>query len=142
MGAIQTDNAAGSRIRLREIDIGPSDDTPVDVNVALQLKRIKDVSVGGAGTATTVAKTESHVHRDDQSQDAPAVGKHSYTSEPTVYETEVIWQAEINAHGGVQKYWDEDEAPEIGMDALLGLLAAPRTAAAVRLSGTLTYETW
>ena len=59
-----------------------------------------------------------------------------------MYETEPLWKGEINAHGGAIKFWSEEDAPEIGLDALLGLLAAPRTAAAVKLSGTLTYETW
>lgn len=129
-------DTAGYRCRLRSIQVGPGDDAPADLNVALRINRVNDVSGGGAGTATAVTPQP----KDSECRAAVIAGKHTYTVEPTTYETVPIWDCDMNRRNTIIKEWAADDAPVINRDQLLGLQAAPRTAAAATLSGTLEFE--
>lgn len=134
-------DTTGHRLRVRSLSIGPADDTPPDVNVAVQLARIADVSAGTAGTKTAVT-TGNMAKKDPSNVDSIVSGGRAYSVEPTTYETEPLYQEDINAHGGFIKEWGVDDAPVAGQDMLIAVIAAPRTAAAVRLSGTIEFETF
>jgi len=140
LAALICADTAGLRARLRKLTISFADDTPQNANAAFQIKRIADVSAGTAGTAGTTIGTSSVPKVDDQSADSPASAKLAYSAEPTTYETYPLWRGEGNALGGVIREWGERDAPTIQRDQHLGLLAAPRAASALRISGTLEFE--
>lgn len=143
--ALLAADTAGLRIRLRSLSIGVSEDTPLDLAVGLQLTRVADISAGGAGTSDTTVATSAIAKKDAESADSPVSGKVDFVTsgvEPTTYESEPLWAIDFNRRGGVIKEWDAENAPVIHRDQLLGLLVAPRTAAAVRLSGVLEFETF
>lgn len=138
--AIIAADTAGYRARLLKLIVGPSDDTPQDLNVALRLNRVDDVSAGGAGTANS-NPTPRPI--DSLSRAAVITAGEDYITggaEPTTYGTVPIWQAEMNRRNTLIQEWVPDEAPVINRDQLLGLLAAPRTAAAARLSVSFEFE--
>lgn len=139
LAAIVAADTAGYRARLLSLTIGPADDAPVDKNVAVKLCRVDDVSAGGAGTATTVSGANM-AKADSESAASVISGGHTYTVEPTTYGTYPLWVGAFNARGGLVKHWDREDAPVIQRDQLLGLLAAPRDAAAITLSGTMEFE--
>ena len=139
MAALVAADTAGYRCRLRKLCVGPADDAPADLNVALQLQRVDDVSAGGAGTADS---TRTPVPHDSLSRLAVITAGEDYVTggvEPTPYGNP-LWQIELNRRNSLIVEWGEEEAPVINRDQLLGLLAAPRTAAAANLSGSLTFE--
>ena len=139
LAALIAADTAGHRCRLRALNVGPADDGPSDLNVELKIARIADVSAGGAGTTTAV--TAANMGRPESVQrDGVITGGRNYTVEPTAYETEPLWTHGMNIRGGFFKEWGVEEAPVLETDQILGLLAAPRSAAAIRLSGTLIYE--
>ena len=135
IAALRAAATTGYRCRLRALQIGPSDAAPADLNVGLQLQRIDDVSGGGVGTLTAATP----VKKDSLSRAAVITGGVNYSAEPTVY-GDPLWQIDINRRTGFIKEWLPEDAPVINEDQLLGLLAAPRTAAAANLSGSLEFE--
>lgn len=135
LAALVAADTAGYRCRLRSLTVGPADNAPADLNVSVALKRVDDVSAGGAGTATAVTATT----KDSLSRAAVIAGAKGHSVEPTTYGT-VLWECDLNLRNSVIKEWGPDDAPVISRDQLLGLLAAPRTAAAARLSGVLEFE--
>lgn len=140
MAALIAANTAGHRCRLRSLFVGPADDAPVDLQVALKLSRVDAVSGGGAGTAASNPEPQP---KDSLQLAAVITTGIDYSTggvEPTVYNTVALWQGSINGRGAVNKEWSEADAPVINRDQLLGLLVAPRTAAAVRLDGCLEFE--
>lgn len=139
LAALIVADTAGYRCRIRSIAIGPADDTPQDKSVAIKLARIADVSAGGAGTKTAVAAGNLG-KKDPGAADSIISGGRNYTAEPTAYETEPIWQCDVNCRGGLIKEWSAEDAPIATADMLLGLLAAPRDASAKQLSGTIEFE--
>lgn len=141
LAALIAADTAGYRARVLSITIGPSDNAPVDKNVAVKLSRIADVSAGGVGTRTAVAGSAVS-KADTESVDSTISAGHTYTAEPTTYEGRAVWQGAFNARGGIIKHWDKEDAPVIQRDQLIGLLVAPRDAAALTLSGTIEYETF
>ena len=134
-------DTAGHRCRLRALTVGPADDSPPDVNIGLQLNRVSDISAGSAGTSTAVSGANM-AKRDPGSLDSIVTGGIDHSAEPTTYDTEPVWAGAINARGAIVKEWGEAEAPIATQDMLLGLLVAPRTAAAVRCSGSLEFESY
>ena len=139
LAALLAADVAGNQCRLLALNIGPSDDAPADVNVGIQIKRIADISAGGAGTKTAVSAANMGRPYVD-TRDGVITGGRNYTVEPTAYETEPLFAMDFNLRGGFFKEWTAESAPVIKQDMLLGLLAAPRTAAAAKLSGSLEYE--
>jgi len=130
---------AGYRARLRSFTIGFSDDAPVDLALCVKINRIDDVSGGGAGTKTAV--TVGNMGRPHNEQrDGVISGGVDYTVEPTVYRTEELFVTDLNTRGGFSKSWGIEDAPMIDNDQILGLLVAPRSAVAIRVSGTLVFE--
>jgi hypothetical protein len=136
MAAIRVADTAGHRVRLRALHVGPADDAPVDKCLAIKISRVADVSAGGAGTSTAVTPAK----KDVASTAALASAGKNYTVEPTTYETEALWQGAINSRGAISMVWSADDAPVVGQDALVGVLMAPRDAAAVTVSGSLEFE--
>jgi len=139
LAALIAADTAGYRCRLRKLVVGPADDAPADLNVALQIKRVDDVSAGGAGTANS---NPTPMPKDSLSRAAVITTGVDYVTggvEPTTYGN-TMWQIDINRRNSVIVEWPVDDAPTINRDQLLGLLGAPRTAAAARLSGTLEFE--
>lgn len=142
IGSIIVPDTAGVRARIRMLSIGPSDDAPGDLNLSLKIARIADVSVGGAGTLTAVSAGNMGKLDPDQT-DAPFSGGVAYTAEPTTYESsEPLWMGSMNDRGGIQMYWDANDAPRATRDMLIGLLAAPRTAQAIKITGSMLVESY
>lgn len=133
--AIVAANTAGYRARLLKLVVGPADDAPADLNVSLQLKRVDAVSGGGAGTATAVTP----VPMDSLSRAAVITSGKNHTVEPTTYGNPV-WQGDMHCYNSLIQEWAPEDAPVINKDQLLGLLAAPRTAAARTLSVWMEFE--
>ena len=140
IAALIAADTAGFRCRLRSLSIGCSEDAPVDEPMAVQLKRVSDVSAGGAGTADS---NPTPAPRDTlQVASIITTGEDYITGgvEPTAYATEPVWAFEFNLRNSFIKHWEPDDAPIINRDQLLGLLATPRNATARELSGTLEFE--
>ncbi len=135
MLAVIAGDTAGYRGALRKLTIGPSDDEPKDLNVAVKLCRIDDLSAGNAGTKTAVTP----VQKDSLSRAAVLSGGKNYTGEPDTYGNP-IWEVDMNRRATIVMEWDEEQAPVINRDQLLGLLAAPRTAAAANLTITMEFD--
>ncbi len=140
MLAILAADTVGYRARLLKLSVGPSDDAPADLNVALQLKRVDDVSAGGGvGTANS---NPTPVAIDSLSRAAVITAGEDYLGggvEPTAYGSP-LWQIDFNRRNSIIMEWLPEEAPIISRDQVLGLLAAPRTGAAVNLSGYFLFE--
>ncbi len=136
IAALIAADTVGHRCRLISLTAGPSEDSPKDLNVALQLKRIDSVSGGTAGTA---GGTPTPAKKDSLSRAAVITAKTNYSAEPTTY-GDVLWQADMNRRNTICKEWSPEDAPVITRNQHLGLLAAPRTAAATSLSGSLEFE--
>jgi len=136
LAAAQAGDTAGYRFRLRRLAVGPADGAPLDKTVSLQLKRIDDVSAGGAGTKTSVTPEP----KDSLQRAAVCTGGENYTAEPTTYNSERLWEIGLNARASVIKEWDPEDAPVANRDQLIGLLAAPQSADAITLSGSLEIE--
>ena len=134
-------DTAGLRCRIRSVALGPADNTASDENVVVKLKRINDVSAGGAGTAGTTISVANVIKKDRLIGDSPASVKLNYSSEPTTYEASG-WTIGVNGRGGFIKEWSEEDAPVIGQDQAIGLLVAPRSTIAVRLSGSIEWESF
>jgi hypothetical protein len=132
-------DTAGHRCALRGLNVGFADDAPADRNVAIQIKRIEDVSAGTAGTKTAVAVAD--IAKMDPGSIAPLMsGGRNYTVEPTAYDAEELFAQDLNDRGGIVKEWDFEDAPKFIADQLCGLCAAPRTANAATLSGGLLFQ--
>lgn len=141
LAAILVADTAGHRVRLRNLIVGFAQDTPPDVPVALKIGRIADASAGTAGTAGNTVSTANMPKVDPGSIACLMTGPRAYSVEPTAYETEPLWSDDLNAHNGIIMPWpDPDERPRATQDMLIALLAAPRTAVAVAVSGTLEFE--
>lgn len=130
-------NTAGHRFRVRSLQVGPADDAPADLNVAVRLARTDNSGAASGGSGVTAANIAK---KDSLSRDTVATAHRGPTAEPTAYETEAAYQMDFNIRSGLMKEWTELDAPVVNRNQTLGLLAAPRTAAAIRLSGTIEYE--
>ncbi len=138
------DTNNGHRLRLRKLLVVPSLATPTDKPVLLVIKRILDISAGAAGTADSSITAANMPKADTDSIISIASAGLDYSAEPTAYETNEIFAGGFNDRGGLIERWDRDdpEAPMIGRDQLLGLLAAPRSASAIDLIGHMVFETF
>lgn len=137
---IVPDTTAGHRVRLRKLWLGPADNAPADLNLAIEIARIADFSVGTAGTAGTTITSTNMPKIDPGSVDAIFSAKIDYTAEPTAYEANPVWQGAMNIRAAMSEAFGEDEAPVAIRDQVLGILAAPRTAQAIRISGHALVE--
>lgn len=133
--AIIAGDTAGYRCRLRSISIGPADNTPQDLNVSIVIKRVDDVSAGSAGTGSAATP----VPKDSLSRAAVITAKTNCSAEPSSYGSE-LYAIDLNRRNSLVKEWLPEDAPVINRDQLIGLLAAPRTAAAAVLSGVMEFE--
>lgn len=141
--ACHATNTLGHRYKLREVDVQAADDTPLDKNLAVQIKKVLDVSAGSAGTPGTTIAAADLSKRDTLQIDAPfGAGIEYPTTPPSSYKTEAIKQWEFNAHGGLIYGWSFADAPVCNRDELLGVLVAPRAAGAIQTSGGMTIETF
>ena len=134
--AIIAGDTAGYRCRIRSITVGPADDSPADLNLSIQLKRIEDYSAGGAGTA---GSNPTPVPKDSLSRASVCTAGIEYSGEPTAY-GDAFWETEISRRNTVIKEWSVEDAPICNRDQVIGLLIAPRTAAAAVISGTIEFE--
>lgn len=128
-------NTAGYRGRLYYISIGPSDDAPVDENACVRVNRTNNAGAGTAGAAPTPAKN------DPGSRASIMTAGRDYSGEPTTYETEPLINQDFNLRSGFV-WWKHDPNQMIyfGINQTLGLLVAPRTANARRVSGFVEWE--
>ena len=139
MAAIIVANTAGHRVRVTSLCCGPSDDAPGDRNIAIQLKRIASIAAGTAGTAGTTLTSAQVPKKETASRDTIVTAKLDYSVAPTTYETYPVFEMEFNDRGGFIKEFGDD-GPVFEKDQLCGILASPRTAAAVRISGNIEFE--
>jgi len=128
-------NTVGHRGRLLQLIIGPADDTPQDLNLGVRVNKTDNTA---DGTATSVASANIP-KADDHARNSIMTAYHTYTVEPTTYGTYPLYQTNINRRGGIIQTWDRD-GPTWGPNETLGILLAPRTAAAARVSITLVWE--
>ena len=143
IAALEIADNQENRYRLTKIVVGPADSTPQDANVSLSIKRINDVSAGGVGTAgTTIAAAAIPMADDKQTPPVDLEGNSNYSAEPTAYEANEQWHGAMNGRGALIENLAPNDAPVVKRDQLLGLLAAPQTAAAMTLSGCLTFESF
>jgi len=142
MLAIISADTAGHRARLRRLAVAGSMDAPVNGNIAVKLNRVSDVSAGGAGTSTAISAANM-AKKDSASLATVITGGHTFTVEPTVYDTKPLFEGEFNAIGGkIDEAWSSVDAPTIDRDMLLGVLVSPRvsTVNAAPVTITLEYE--
>ena len=139
IAAIVVPNTAGARVRLTAVEVGPADDTPADRNLAVKIARVAAITSGTPGTAGTTIAAGSVPKKETRSRDSLCSGKLNYSAEPTTYETYPVFQLAVNDRGLFVKEFGDD-GPVFELDQLCGLLAAPRAAAASRVSGTLEFE--
>ncbi len=143
IAALEIADNQENRYRLRKIVVGPADGTPQDANVSLSIKRINDVSAGGVGTAgTTIAAAAIPMADDKQTPPVDLEANSNYSAEPTAYETHEQWHGAFNGRGALIENFAPNDAPVVKRDQVLGLLAAPQTAAVFTLSGCLTFESF
>lgn len=131
-------NTTGHRLRLRSLTIACSDGTPQDQQIAVRVNR---TSNAGAGTpATSLATTD--IPKVDSTSRAPlsTAGIDYSGGEPTTYETNPLFQTEFNDRGGFSKEWTPEDAPRANQNQTLGILCAPRAAAASRVTITAEFE--
>ena len=140
--ACNATDTIGHRYRLRELDVHSADDTPVDKNLAVQVKRVENVTGGTTGTPGTTIAAGDMQRRDTLSVACPFGAGIEYTVEPTVYETIAIKQWEFNAHGGLIYGWSVADAPVCNRNQLIGVLVAPRANGALQVSGGIAIETF
>jgi hypothetical protein len=140
LGAIIVPDTTNLRVRLTDFHLGPATAAPTDVAIEVKVALIADVSAGTAGTKTAI--TAANIPPVDVG--APACrssGGIHYTVEPTTYNTYPLWHGGFNHRGVLNWYWlEENRRPVAGQDMLIGILAAPQTAAAVELIGTIGFE--
>jgi hypothetical protein len=132
-------NTTGHRFRVRSLSIGPSDDAPADLNASVKLARTNNATAGTPSSTVTAANMPKV---DPGSIDSLMTGGRNYSGgEPTTYETEPLFTEDFNIRGGFIKEWtDPDQMPKVTQNKTLGLLLAPRTAVAIRTSGTIEFE--
>lgn len=130
-------NTAGHRLRLRSLSVGPSDDTPLDLPVAVRVNRTNNAAAGTVGSSQTTAQVAK---TDPDSRDALSTVGLSYSAEPTTYEAYPQFQMDFNLRGGFIKEWSAEDAPRAKQNQTLGILVAPRTAAAVRVTISAEFE--
>lgn len=132
-------NTAGLRVRIREVVAACADDTPGDTTLAARVMR---TAAGGAqGTAGATIAAASVPKADKGGPDSIASCGRDYSTDPT-YDTEPLWQTEFNSRGGLAKNWGPDDAPVVAANMVGGLALAPRNAAARKVSGSMTFETF
>lgn len=146
VAALPIPNTAGLRLRVRSLTIGPADAAPNDRNFNVALRRIASVS-SGANSTTGTAITAVNLPKKDTGQrnifalaDGTNVAYTNYTTEPTTYESNPVWQDDYNDRGGIIKEWDERGAPKFLANQLVGVCIAPRAAFTGEVSGTLEIE--
>ena len=127
----------GHRGRLLQLIVGPADDTPADLNVAIRVNVTNQDTAGTPGTSVTAANIPK---ADPNQRDSVMTGVRNYSAEPTTYETYSRWQSEFNRRGALMMAWTRDEAPQWGPSKTLGILCAPRSANAASLTITVIWE--
>lgn len=138
---IVPDTDDGHRARIRRVVCGPSDNTPLDNNYGLDIRRIADQSAGSAGTPASTITGANMPKIDPGSQDAIFSAGIDYSGgEPGTYESNPVWQAGCNAHGRVNEMLDDTEMPIGKRDQTLGLRICPRGTTANRVSGYMVVE--
>ena len=135
--ALKAANTAGHRGRLLQLCVGPSDDTPADLNLAV---RVNKTDNAGNGTGATSVASANIPKADPNQRDSIMTGYRGYATEPTTYDTEAPWKFDLNRRGGLIQNWDDREAPTWGPSETLGILLAPRTAAAANVTITVVWE--
>ncbi len=141
MAQVLVADTIGLRVRIRSVSIGPADNAASDENIVVKCKRINDVSAGSAGTAAATVATTAVVKGDTLQPDSPASFKTDYSVEPTTYEPSSYTMA-ANGRGGFIKEWAPEDAPVVGRDQAFGVLVAPRSTTAVRVSGCIEFESF
>lgn len=134
-------DTAGSRVQLTGFTIGPAGDAPSDATLLIELKRIGSVTAGSAGTAASSFTASAMPKSDSEAPDSPATGGVDYSAaEPTAYEASPLFVVGVNTRSWFSHAWGVGEGPVVGRDQAIGLLVAPRAAAAQRVSGVLEFE--
>lgn len=149
MCAVKVPDVVGRRVRVMGLNAVTVDPTPLDDPIGVQIKRIFDVSAGGAGTPTDTIAAGS-LPRPDALGPALAVEalrdyKAAVTfdaAEPTTYEDEALYQDGFNGRGRVSRRWepDDEDIPTAGPDQLLGFLFWSKKGIAQKCSGQLIVE--
>ena len=139
VAAIIASNTAGHRARIRKLDLGPADDSPQAAIGAVRIRRCTDQTANG-GTAGSSVSAANMQRPDPNQRDGVITGGTNYSAEPT-YTGDAIWLIGYHGHGGVMKEWpDDDSAPAMDQNHLLGIEVAPRAASQLRVSGTIEFE--
>jgi hypothetical protein len=142
MIAVIVDATLGHRFRLRKAWGGCSEDSPPDLQIAVDVGRIEDFSAGGVGSGSTLVDKPNIARRETAGPQSDMQARTVYTGEPTTYDVEALFALEFNGRGGFVKEWSPDEAPVFVNDQVMGLRFAPRTAVARTITAGVIFETW
>jgi hypothetical protein len=133
---VRAADTLGHRCKLLALIVGPADAAPADANFGIGIKRVNDVSAGGAGTFTAVTPSPA----DDLSRAAVVTGGHTATVEPTTYETTWLWgPVGLNSRNSLSQ-WLGDLDLVVNRDALAGVIMWPEAAAAGNWNITMVVE--
>lgn len=134
-----TADTTGHRCRLLEFGVGPAAAAPVDLNISVRISRILNYSGGGTGTA---GSNPTPMAKDPAALATVVTAGIKYTAEPTAYESNPLWQLDVN----LRTAFLEKDLPEEGFiiipNQAIGLLVAPRSANVPDISGFLKLEQW
>lgn len=141
VAALICDDSAGYQVRVNSLRLASSNDVPKDVQIAVRFMRIDDFSAGTSGAGTSIAMA-AVPKADSLATNSLARGRTGFTTEPTTYATQPLWQGEFNARGQLVREWadNDPQAPCIRRDQIGGLLATPRVAESVSVSGTIGFQ--
>lgn len=136
--ALVAGSTTGHRGRLLQLIVGPSDNTPQDLNAGVRVSKTNQDTAGTPGSTVSAANIPKHPNE----RVSTMTGARAYSVEPTTYETYPAFQADMNRRGGMMQAWTREEAPQWGPSETLGILFAPRTDAVARVSATIIWEEW
>jgi len=140
IAAIIGADSAGVRGKIIGVEIGFPGDTVQDRAYGFSLQRVNSNLSGDAGTPGTSVTAANMVKQNTLAPNSTLSGGYDYSSEPG-YDDE-LWACELNGRNSLVREWNDDDAPEINQDQLIGLVGYPRTAdAADEVTVTITYKT-
>jgi hypothetical protein len=141
MAAIIVSATEGYQAELLGFWASASADAAVDECYTWDIRRIADVSAGGAGTTTAV--TVGNMPRQRSNAGNPDTsGGVNYTGEPTTYESYPLWEGSLFDRGQIGFMWPDGCGPLAIEDQIIGLRVAPRAAGPTQLnwSGCLFFR--
>lgn len=135
---IRLPNTTGQKVELRELIIGPSDDSPADANLYVRVNTSDGTGDGTFGTSIAAANV---VKCDPDGTDCPCTVHIQASAEPTTYNTYPAFEVGLNTRGSFGFQFPKGMAPVASADETLGILVGQRgSGTAYRVSGSVCFE--